>query len=345
MTTTTTPSDSEKLEPCPFCGSPDVSMSFFATPDSGNEPAGHFIECESCAASGEGVRIQGDAPDRAEYAKSKAITAWNTRTPDSDREQGGVGEDWIRGLIGEAVVMSADDVEEGGEENCRIAEAVLIAIRPYLAALTTQPVPVDASAAKGFQDRCGEWLDVCFGPESRLNVQHRNARFLEEAAELVQASGMVETAALDVVRYVYSRPQGEINQEVGGVMMTLAAHCLATGVDMTAEGERELARVWTKVDKIRTKEAAKPTFAAPAPDSGSLSPASGWRGIETVPTDNSRVLLWVTGRMLPGPRFGSAYSCEGRVVAKPEGGNGDWTADITHWQPLPLPPANSKEPG
>lgn len=65
---------------------------------------------------------------------------------------------------------------------------------------------------------------------------------------------------------------------------------------------------------------------------------SGWRPIKTCPTDNSRVLLWLTGRMLPGLRFGSAYYCEGRVVAKPEGGNGDWTADISHWQPLPSPP-------
>ncbi|WP_313008431.1 hypothetical protein [Brevundimonas vesicularis] len=136
-------------------------------------------------------------------------------------------------------------------------------------ALSTAPARAEAqdegAAGERFQDRCGAWLDVCFGPESRMNVEHRNARFLEEAVELVQASGMTEAAAADVVRYAFSRPQGEINQEVGGVMMTLAAHCLATGVDMTAEGERELARVWTKVDQIRAKEAAKPSFAHPSP--------------------------------------------------------------------------------
>jgi hypothetical protein len=55
--------------------------------------------------------------------------------PSEQTGGGGVDEDLLRGLIGEAIVMSADDIEEGGEENCRVAEAVLTAIRPYLAAL------------------------------------------------------------------------------------------------------------------------------------------------------------------------------------------------------------------
>jgi hypothetical protein len=40
-------------------------------------------------------------------------------------------------------------------------------------------------------------------------------------------------------------------------MVTLAALCLANGFDMHAE-ETELARVWTKVEQIRAKQAAKP---------------------------------------------------------------------------------------
>lgn len=64
-----------------------------------------------------------------------------------------------------------------------------------------------------------------------------------------------------------------------------------------------------------------------------------WQPIETAPTDNSRILVWVTGRMMPGARFGSAYrQVDGRVIAKPEGGNGDWTQDITHWMPPPEGP-------
>ena len=45
-------------------------------------------------------------------------------------------------------------------------------------------------------------------------------------------------------------------------MVTLAAYCLAHGLDMHEAGETELARIWTKVDAIRAKQAAKPTGSA-----------------------------------------------------------------------------------
>lgn len=41
-------------------------------------------------------------------------------------------------------------------------------------------------------------------------------------------------------------------------MVTLAALCLAQDLDMHAAGETELARIWTKVEQIRAKQAAKP---------------------------------------------------------------------------------------
>ena len=46
-----------------------------------------------------------------------------------------------------------------------------------------------------------------------------------------------------LVDYVWSRPIGEPEQEVGGVMVTLAAYCLAADLDMHAAGETELARI------------------------------------------------------------------------------------------------------
>lgn len=49
---------------------------------------------------------------------------------------------------------------------------------------------------------------------------------------------------------------------VGGVMVTLAAMCNTLGVDIGAAAETELARIWTKVDAIRAKQAAKPTGSA-----------------------------------------------------------------------------------
>jgi len=62
---------------------------------------------------------------------------------------------------------------------------------------------------------------------------------------------------------------------------------------------------------------------------------SGWQEISTIPTDGSRVLIWVTGRMMPGLQFGSAYAhSDGKIVPRPEGANGDWSEVITHWRPL-----------
>lgn len=111
-----------------------------------------------------------------------------------------------------------------------------------------------------FQERVDPWLMECFGLEIARDILERNHRFLEEALELVQANGCTVTEAHQLVDYVYGRDQGEINQEVGGVMVTLAALCLASGVDMHLAAETELARIWTKVEKIRAKHFAKPKF-------------------------------------------------------------------------------------
>ncbi len=112
--------------------------------------------------------------------------------------------------------------------------------------------------AETFQQRVKPWMDACFGPEISADRIERNHRFIEEALELVQANGCTQSEAHQLVDYVYGRDQGEINQEVGGVMVTLAALCLASGYDMHSAGETELARVWQKIDKIRAKQAAKP---------------------------------------------------------------------------------------
>jgi NTP pyrophosphatase (non-canonical NTP hydrolase) len=98
----------------------------------------------------------------------------------------------------------------------------------------------------------------CFGPTISADTQERNHRFLEEALELVQACGATQSEAHQLVDYVYGRPVGEKAQEVGGVMITLAALCLANDLDMHHAGETELARIWTKVEEIRAKQTAKP---------------------------------------------------------------------------------------
>lgn len=109
-----------------------------------------------------------------------------------------------------------------------------------------------------FQQRVAPWMEKCFGTEISKNVVERNHRFLEESLELVQSLGCTQSEAHQLVDYVFGRPVGDTPQEVGGVMVTLAALSLAVGLSMHEEGEIELARVWKKIDVIRAKQAAKP---------------------------------------------------------------------------------------
>jgi NTP pyrophosphatase (non-canonical NTP hydrolase) len=109
-----------------------------------------------------------------------------------------------------------------------------------------------------FQNRVDDWIQHCFGPAIGADRTERNHRFIEEALELVQAGGCTASEAHQLVDYVFGRPVGEIGQEVGGVMNTLAALCTAHRIDLDHEAEKELRRVWQKSDEIRAKHAAKP---------------------------------------------------------------------------------------
>lgn len=109
-----------------------------------------------------------------------------------------------------------------------------------------------------FQDRVKNWLLQCFGEKIATDKMERNHRYLEESLELVQSLGCTKEEALRLVDYVYGRPEGEPFQEVGGVMVTLAALCNANDLDMEKDGEVELERIWVKIPEIRAKQATKP---------------------------------------------------------------------------------------
>jgi len=125
-----------------------------------------------------------------------------------------------------------------------------------------------ALTSETLQERVQPWMLACFGEVIAGDREERNHRFLEEALELVQACGCTASEAHQLVDYVFGREIGEPPQEVGGVMVTLAALCLANGIDMHAAAETELARIWTKVEAIRAKQAAKPKH-SPLPEHAS----------------------------------------------------------------------------
>lgn len=132
-------------------------------------------------------------------------------------------------------------------------------------------IPTPTPEVTTFQDAVRKWLLACFGEEIANDKIERNHRFLEEALELVQACGCTQSEAHQLVDYVFGRPLGEIGQEVGGVMNTLAALCLAHDRDMMVDGETEMRRVWTMVEKIRAKQAAKPKH-SPLPEVAAPEP-------------------------------------------------------------------------
>ena len=149
------------------------------------------------------------------------------------------------------------------DEHKHIATAAALLDDPY--ATLSQHLHGDGerSPATGqFQSRVADWTRACFGDEISADRLERGDRFLEETLELLQSGGYPMDRVGQLANYVWSRPAGEPAQEVGGVLLTLAAYCNAHDLDMQAAGETELSRVWGKVEAIRAKQAAKPVGSA-----------------------------------------------------------------------------------
>jgi NTP pyrophosphatase (non-canonical NTP hydrolase) len=139
----------------------------------------------------------------------------------------------------------------------------------------------DAILPPSFQSRVRPWLVAAFTEDFDKEEHAREARFIEEAIELFQAKGRSFEELISVAKYVYSRPAGEIRQEVGGVMTTLAALCIVSKLDMHEAGEAELARIWTEVDAIREKQANKPRHSPlPGATPGERIPENNWQPTE-----------------------------------------------------------------
>jgi hypothetical protein len=143
-----------------------------------------------------------------------------------------------------------------------------------------------------FQARVAPWMDACFGPEISGDRVERGDRLLEEVLELLQSGGYDPARVAALTGYVWGRPAGEPAQEVGGVMVTLAAYCLAHELHMHDAGEAELARIWTKVAAIRAKQAAKPTGSA-LPVALTATQDAGAGMVDDVIIERSALAAWV----------------------------------------------------
>jgi hypothetical protein len=116
-----------------------------------------------------------------------------------------------------------------------------------------------------FQQRVAAWLTECFGVEAASDRAERAHRFLEEALELAQAAGCSRDEAIALVEYVFSRPPGGFESEVGGTLVTLSGLCTAHAVSLTGCGETELQRNEARTHHIRQKWARKPA-GSPLPE-------------------------------------------------------------------------------
>jgi len=107
------------------------------------------------------------------------------------------------------------------------------------------------------QQEVRDWVVDCFGEKIHNDKIERAFRFLEEALELFQSIGCNKIDAQMLVDYVFSRPTGETEREVGQVLVTYYALCSALKVHHDLLGRKELDQCWDNIDKIRAKGMAK----------------------------------------------------------------------------------------
>ena len=107
----------------------------------------------------------------------------------------------------------------------------------------------------GFQDKVMWWCNGTFRPEVWEDKQERARRFCEESLELCQAAGMSKEEVQKHIEWVFNRPVGELPQEVGGTMVTLAALCGVAGIDMEAAAKEEYERI--NIPEVRNRISAK----------------------------------------------------------------------------------------
>lgn len=100
-----------------------------------------------------------------------------------------------------------------------------------------------------FQSRLAhEWAERCFGALEANDPTQRGLRHVEEAIELAQACRVPRDQVLALVEHVYSRPPGDIAQEIGGSALTLAVLAVALGYDLESRCGAELERMARSAD-------------------------------------------------------------------------------------------------
>lgn len=108
-----------------------------------------------------------------------------------------------------------------------------------------------------YQSKVAQWVIDCFGYSSLISTKSRSERFIEESIELVQSVHMPKEHVLALVEHVYSRPIGDVEQEVGGVMVTLSALCTSQNITLSRASNKGLLDCVDRKEKIIKKQHEK----------------------------------------------------------------------------------------
>src|SRR5262252_2696327 len=90
------------------------------------------------------------------------------------------------------------------------------------------------------QDQVAELCVKCFG---KTTVHERVVRLFEEVVELAQAEKVSPDMLRKIVGHVYARPTDAIEQEVGGIAVTLLAYCAMRKMSADICERNEILRV------------------------------------------------------------------------------------------------------
>ncbi len=111
------------------------------------------------------------------------------------------------------------------------------------------------------QTRVSEWCADAFGADHASNVEQRGLRLVEEAIEAAQAAKCDPTTLHKLIDYIYAKPPGELQRELGGIGLCVLAMANAAGFSANAAEINEINRVLAKplsffADRNRVKNEA-----------------------------------------------------------------------------------------
>lgn len=112
---------------------------------------------------------------------------------------------------------------------------------------------------RDFQNRVWIWFKDIFPAQKYCSFKQRSCRFFEEAIELVQSLGMKRSDCHYLIDIIFDRRKGIPQEEVGGVLVTLATLCEVCGINMMGWAEVELERISKPeiIEKIKEKQREK----------------------------------------------------------------------------------------